>query len=150
MPHTDKSTVVAQYIFNLITTNKVALGLDNVLYGDQNEITPGKVAVVATGRKDRTLARVAFPGAGTLNRMIILVTIYNNTVGGEATKSLETDQLAEAVEHLLHQNTTMGGNIIHGFVETFDPGYNFRRGSMFRATQLVFVGQTKTNLTDIP
>lgn len=150
MAHTDKTTVVAQYILSLITTNKSSLGLDNVLYGDQNEIPPGKTAVVATGRKDRVLQRVAFPGGGTRNRMIVMITVYNNTTGDEATKSLQTDQVAEAVEHLLHQNTTMGGNIIHGFVETWDPGYNFRRGSMFRATQLTFVADTKTNLTDIP
>ena len=150
MAHTDRSTVLAQYIFNLITTNKVSLSLDSVLYGEQNEITPGKTVVVTTGRKDRSLARVAFPGAGTLNRMIVIVTVYNNTVGDEASKSLETDLIAEAVEHLLHQNTTMGGNIIHGFVETWDPGVKFRSTSMFRATQMMFVGQTKTNLTDIP
>lgn len=150
MAHTDKSTVLAQYIFSLITTNKTALGLDSVLYGEHNEIPSGKTVAVTTGRKDRSLARVAYPGAGTQNRMIVLITIYNNTLGDEATKSLETDQLAEAVEHLLHQNTEMGGNIIHGFVESWDPGYKFKTGSMFRATQLIFVGQTKTNLTDIP
>jgi len=150
MPHTDKTTVLAQYILSQINTNKVVLGVDNVLYGEQNELPPGKTVVVMAGRKDRALQRVAFPGAGTRNRMTVLVTIYNNTVGDEGTKSLETDVLAETIEHFLHQDTEMGGNIIHGFVESWDPGFRYRSGSMFRATQLTFVGQSKTNLTDIP
>jgi len=150
MPHTDRTTVLAQYMLGQINTNKVALGLNQVLYGEQNEIPPGISAVVMCGRKDRKLDRVAFPGAGTMNSMVIMITIYNNTIGDEATKSLQTDQIAETVEHFLHQDTTMGGNIFHGFVDSWDPGFRYRSGSMWRATQLTFVGRSKTNLTDIP
>lgn len=150
MPHTDRTTVLATFIQNLINTNKVALGVDNVLYGDQLNIPGGITVVVNSGVKNRALERVAFPGAGTRNRMIVLITVYNNQIGSEATEALLVDQTAEAVEHLLHQNTTMGDNIIHGFVESWDPGYRFKSGSMFRATQLIFIGQSKTNLTDIP
>lgn len=150
MTHTDKGTVVAQYIRTTINTNKVALGIDQVLYGEQNNIPGGITAVVMCAMKNRQLQRVAFPGAGTRNYMRTLITIYCNKTGDEGTLSLETDQVAEAVEHLLHQDTTLGGNVIHGFVETIDPGYRFKTGSMFRATQLTHVSNTKTNLTDIP
>lgn len=150
MSHTDRSTVVATYIKTLIDTNKVALNVDQVLYGDHNNIPGGITVTVMPGVKSRALERVASPGAGTRNRMITLVSVYCNKTGDEATLSLETDQVAEAVEHLLHQNTTLGGNVIHGFVESWDPGYRFKTGSMFRATQMTHISQTKTNLTDIP
>lgn len=150
MSHTDRSTVVATYIKNLIDTNKVALNVDNVLYGDHNMIPGGITVTVMPGMKNRTLQRVASPGAGTRNRMIVLVTVYCNETGDEQTLSLKTDQIAEAVEHLLHQNTTLGDNVIHGFVETWDPGYRFKTGSMYRATQMTHISQSKTNLTDIP
>lgn len=150
MSHTDRTTVIATYIKNLINTNKVALGVDTVLYGDHNNIPGGITVTVMAGMKTRQLQGVANPGARTRNRMIVLVTVYCNKTGDEETLSLETDQVAEAVEHLLHQDTTLGDNVIHGFVETWDPGYRFKPGSMFRATQLTHISQSKLNLTDIP
>lgn len=150
MTHTDRTTVVAQYIKTLIDTNKASLGVDQVLYGEQTNIPGGITVVVTAGMKTRALQRVAFPGGGTRNRMMVLITVYCNKLGDEQTLNLEVDQTAEDVEHLLHQDTTLGGNVIHGFVETTDPGYRFKSGSMFRATQMTHVSQTKTNLTDIP
>lgn len=151
MPHTDKSTVLAQYIMALIETNKVALGVDTVLYGDQDKITPGITVVVQAGTKNRNLKGVAFPGGRTDNEMIIIITVYNNKLDSEASARLEVDQVAEAVEVLLHQNTTMGAGddalIYHGFVVRWDPGIKFKTGSMFRGTQMMFVGRSKTNLT---
>lgn len=147
MTHTDKGTVLAQYILSLIETNKVVLGIDTTLYGDQDKITPGITAVVQMGVKDRQLKGVVMPGGRTENDMTVLITIYNNKTGSEATERLLVDQVSEAVETLLHHNTTMGGLIIHGYVRRMDPGIKFKAGSMFRATQMTFVGQSKTNLS---
>lgn len=150
MTHTDRGTVVAQYIKTQLDSNKITLGIDQVLYGDQNNIPGGITVAVMPAMKNRLLQGVAHPGARTRNYMRTLVTVYCNKTGDEQTLSLETDQVAEAVEHFLHQDTTLGGNVIHSFVETLDPGYRFKTGSMFRATQLTHVSNTKTNLTDIP
>lgn len=151
MPHTDRTTVLALYIKNLIQTNKVPLGIDNdVLYGDHNNILGGISVIVDSGTKSRSLARVAYPGGGTMNEMVVLVTVYNNKTGSEAVERLRLDQTAEAVENLLHQNTTMGGNIIHGYVHTWQPGIRFKTSSMFRVVEMMFVGQSKTNLANIP
>jgi hypothetical protein len=147
MPHTDKVTVLAQYIQALINTNKVTLGLDDVLYGDQQNMPKAQTAVISSGQKTRTLDGVAMPGGMSRNLMRVIITVYNSTVASEATQRLAVDQQAEAIEALLHQDTTMGGNIIHGFVESIEPGVTFRTGSMYRATQLTFVGQTKTRIT---
>jgi hypothetical protein len=55
--------------------------------------------------------------------------------------------LAEEIVDLLHQDTTMGGIIIHGFVTDWIPGVAFKATSQYRAVQLNFAGITKTNIT---
>lgn len=150
MAHTDRCTVLSTYIKNLIDTNKVVLNVDNVLYGDHDKIPSGITVVVYCADKERALDGVAMPGGRTMNEMRVMVVVYNNKVQDEATGRLEVDQISEEVENLLHQDTTMGGLIIHGFITRWDPGYKIRQGSMFRATQMTFVGRTKTNLTNIP
>jgi hypothetical protein len=147
MALTDKTTVLAQYIQALINTNKIALGVSDVLYGEHNNIGKAKTVVVNSGTKTRQVQGAAMPGGNSLVRMTVLITVYNSTVGDEGTQRLAVDQLAEAVETLLHQNTTMGGLIIHGFCETVDPGIKFNTGSMFRVTQITFVGQAKVRIT---
>lgn len=147
MPHTDKVTVLAQAIMAVLETNKAALGLDDVLYGDQQNIPKAKTAVVSAGTKNRVLDGVAMPGGMSRNFMKVVITIYNSTVGAEEAQRLVVDQQAEAVEAKLHEDTTVGGIIIHGYVESIEPGVTFRAGSMFKATQLTFIGQTKTRIT---
>lgn len=147
MPLTDRGTVLAEYIRNLINTNKVALNVDTVLYGDHEKIPSGITVTVMPGTKTRTIAGVAMPGGMSLNRILVIITVYNNQIGAEATERLNVDDIAEDIEVLLHQNTTMGDNIIHGFVETWDPGIRFKPSSMFRVTQMIFAGQSKTRIT---
>ncbi len=150
MAHTDRCTVLSQYMFNLIDAAKTSLNVDNVLYGDHEKIPSGITVVVYCADKERTLDGVAMPGGRVMNDMRVMVTVYNNRTQDEATGRLEVDQISEAVEHELHQDTTMGGLIFHGFVTRWDPGYKIKSGSLFRATQMTFVGRSKTNLTDIP
>lgn len=150
MAHTHKSTVLAQAILQKIKDNKLAVGLDAdsfVDYGDHNNITGGKAVTVQAGTKNRDLAGVAGPGGRTLNLLEVVVTAYYMKVEGEATARLACDQLGENIEDLLHQDTTVGGLIIHGFVRQWVPGVIMRETSMFRVVQLHFVGQTKTNVT---
>jgi len=147
MPHTQKSTVLATYIQGLVETNKVTLDVDNVLYGLHENIPGGKTVTVTPATKTRVLDGVAMPGGRTMNEMPILINVYLNIVIDEETGRLIVDQLAESIEDLLHQNTTMGGLIFHGFVTTWEPGIRYRTGSMFRTVQMTFVGRSKTNLT---
>lgn len=147
MPYTDKTSVLAQVILNKITTNLVALGLDGAYYGDQNNIPVAKAAVVMPGIKRRILDGVGGPGGRSRNYMEVFIFIYNSTVGDEGTQRLVTDQLAEAVETLLHSEVTFGGTITQGFVENMDPGITFINGSQFRTVQMTFTGLTKTQIT---
>lgn len=147
MPHTDKSTVVALAIKDLILSNKETLGLDYVDYGDHNNIPGGKSVAVRAGTKRRELAGVAGPGGRTLNRIEVLVSVYFSVLDNEANARRNIDELAEKIEDLLHEDTTVGGLIIHGFVNDWIPDTVYRETSMYRLVQLTFVGQTKTNIT---
>lgn len=147
MAHTDKGTVVALAIVDLLTANKDSLGLDQVYYGDQINLPNAKCAAVRPGRKTRDRAGVAGPGGRMMNNMPIIINVYNSAVGSEGNERLAVDQLAEAIEDLLHQDITLGGITLDGYVSEFDTEPNFRTGSMFRVVQLTYSARSKTNLT---
>lgn len=147
MALTDKASVVALAVKDLIETNKYSLGIDQVYYGDQLNIPNAKCVAVRVGRKTRERAGAAGPGGRMTNYMPITINIYNSTVTDEASARLVVDQLAEAIEDLLHQDITLGGVILDGFVSEWDPDPVFRTGSLFRVVQLTFQARSKTNLT---
>jgi len=147
MALTDKASVVAQAVLALLLENKDSLGLDQVYYGDQLNIPNAKCAAVRVGRKTRERAGVAGPGGRMMNYMPITINVYNSTVTDEGSARLVVDQLAEAIEDKLHEDITLGGIILDGFVSEWDPDPVFRTGSLFRTVQLTFQARSKTNLT---
>lgn len=149
MTVTENTSVLGQYIKNLIDTNKVTLGVKQVLYGNQNDIPFSPTVVVTPGIKRRELRGVSAPGGRTFNVMNVFVTIMTSKVGDENTERLKTDQLAEAVEKLLHQDTTMGGLLIHGFVQEWTPTEAFfqQTQGQFRTVRMTFVGTSETYLS---
>lgn len=146
-PHTDLSTVLAQALKDKIELNKVALGLDTVLFGQQSNVPGGKAAVVYCGTKRRPLAGVAGPGGRSDNFMEVIIDVHYSVYNPEEEGRLAAEKLAESVETLLHQDTTAGGIIIHGWVNEWTPGVVFKDNSMYRSVRLLYVGRSKTNIT---
>lgn len=148
MAHTALTSVLAEAIFDKINDNKSTLGIRAVYYGNHNMVPDSPAAVVIPGRKNRSLAGVSAPGGRTMNELNVVVDILTQNVkDGESLARLEIDQLAESVETLLHQDTTMGGIIIHGYVTTWDPGVQFINSSQFRVVRMSYLGITKTYLS---
>lgn len=148
MPHTDKDEVVAQAIETLLEANKVALLLDDVLYGNHIMIPRASAAIVMPLGKRRQLAGVAAPGGRTLNQLIVGVDLHWSKIGDEETERKAADSRGTAVETLLHTDTTLGGIVIHGFVTQVDRGESqFANNSMFRSVRMVYEAQTKTYLS---
>lgn len=148
MPHTDDDTIVADAIFDLITANKVTLLLDDVLYGNQALIPRASAAVVVPGGKRRELAGVSSPGGRTNNTLIVEINLHWSKVGDEATERRAVDDRATAVERLIHTDTTLGGIIVHGFIDQVDRGETLMaNNSMFRSVRMMFTGVTKTYLS---
>lgn len=147
LANTDLATVLAEYIQNLIIDSKTALGLKEVYFGDQLNIPVTPVGVVMPGTKRRELAGVSGPGGRTLNALTVYIDILSSRVAPQETASKELFQLAEAVESFLHIDVTMGGLVIHGFVQEWDPGIAFMQNGQFRMVRMTWVGQSKTYLS---
>ncbi len=147
-PHTDQDEVVAQAIFDLLNANKIPLLLDDVLYGSHSLIPRASAAVVQAMGKRRQLAGVSAPGGRTLNELMVQVELHWSKVGDEATERRECDRRGTLLERLVHQDTTLGGIIIHGFFQQIDRGETqFVNNGMFRSVRLTFIGQSKTYLS---
>lgn len=148
MAHTDDDTVVAEFIFDLIEDNKVALEIDTVLYGNHTMLPTAACAVVTAGGKRRQLAGVSAPGGRTENDLIVIIQLHWSKVGDEATERRKCDQLAKGLEEKIHEDTTLGGIIIHGYVTEVDRGdTQIANSSMFRSVIMTFIGKTKTYLS---
>lgn len=160
MAHTDRTTVVAIYIRDLLRTNAGTLGLDatKIIYGEQVAIPGGISVVIDSGSKNRTLQGSSaiqvspgvFSGGRTSNRMLVIIRIYNSEYGSEEAQRLAVDQKAEAIEHFLHQDTSLNNNIIHGFVESWNTGITIKSGTTFRTTEMIYSALSKTSLPDLP
>jgi hypothetical protein len=148
MAHTDKDEDVAEAIRALLEANKVVLLLDDVLYGNHIMIPRSSAAVVMPLGKRRQLAGVSAPGGRTLNQLMVGVDLHWSKVGDEETERKNADSRGTAVEDMLHNDTTLSGIVIHGFVTQVDRGESqFANNSMFRSVRMVYEAQTKTYLS---
>jgi len=146
--HTDDDATVAQAIEVLVNANKAALLLDDVLYGDHNMIPHASAAIIMPGGMRRELAGVAAPGGRTANNMMVEVVLHWSKVGDEATERKAADQRGKLLERKLHEDTTLGGIIIHGFVNQVDRGNTIMgNNNMFRTVRMVYIAMTKTYLS---
>lgn len=149
MAHTDSPTVLAIAIRDKIEAVAATLGIVEVFYGSHAMITKTPAVIVLDVGKRRALAGVSSPGGRTENQLIVTIDVHNAAVGNEETERLALGTLANNIEAELHKDTTMGGIIIHGFVEEWNNG-DSSIGGEFRTVQMIFVGRTKTYLSPSP
>lgn len=147
MSHTDSTATLAKAIYALLSDNADSLKLNDVAYGNHLNLPRSPTAVVVPGPKRRELQGVSAPGGRTRNYMTVYVDVHSSKVGSETEQRMALDELGTQIEALIHQDTTVGGIIIHGFVETWDPGETFIQGGQFRSVRMTFVGQTVTYLS---
>jgi len=148
MTHTDDDTVVAEAIYQLILANQTDLLLDDVLYGNHNNIPHASAAVVTASGKRRELAGVSAPGGRTENTFTIEIGLHWSKVGDEATERRAADSRGKALEKKIHEDTSLGGIIIHGFINQVERGETqMASGSMFRTVRMIYTGETKTYLS---
>lgn len=146
--HTDDDTAVAIAIETLLNANKAALLLEDVLYGDHTMIPRNSAAVITASGHRRTLAGVSAPGGRTQNSMVVEISLHWSKVGDEATERKAADARGTALERKLHEDVTLGGIIIHGFVTQVDRGNTIMaNNSMFRTVHMIYEAQTKTYLS---
>lgn len=151
MPNTDSFVVVTKAIESKLKlpASVATLGLDSaedVTYGDQEKIPRTPFICVESGPKIRELSGIGGKGR-TDNRFTVFIMCYISEVRSVQLNREEADTLAEQVELLLHEDVTLGGKVIHGFVTGIEPGFSTRSGKLMRVARITWQGLTKTLIT---
>lgn len=145
MPHTDSLVAVTDYIKALMVSNAATLGLADVFYGDQNLIPQTPAVCVEGMLKDRKIPE-GTTSHRTFNQMSVLLMVYHSEMDSNEATQRDVELLAESIESLLHNDVTMGGNVIHGYVVQLEPGRAMRNRVLLRSARMVWQGQTLTRL----
>lgn len=146
MPY-DAPEEIVDHIHNLLETNKVALGLAFVGYGDEDLIPTYPAAVVTASPLERELhATRQFQLVFRCN-----IWVYHAKMTEDHKTRTRNDMiLASAIRGKLHEDKTFGGNLIFGYVESEDPGIITRpRREIVVATRLGWTGQSVVSF-DLP
>ncbi len=149
MPNTDSLVAVTDAIIAKIESKIVLLGLASVAdvtYGDQQKIPRTPFVTVESGPKTRELTGIGGKGR-TDNRFTVFILGYISNIRTIQTNRREADLFGEQLELYLHEDVTLGGLIIHGFVTSIEPGYSTRSGELMRVVRLTYQGLTKTLIT---
>lgn len=143
--------VIARRWQAILDANKVALGIQDVFFGDQLMVPHTPAICVEPGRKRRNLE-----GVPDMTRMEIDTTfyVYHSKVDSEKQQARDDCiKFAEDVEDYLHVNHLrlfdLAGTqqlTIHSYCTDFDPGYSFKRNTWYHAVQMTWTNLTKVSL----
>jgi hypothetical protein len=145
---TDRLTVVAQGIIDILERDKAELGIEDVFYGDQSLINGAAVVCVEPGVLQRELA-----GGGASNRteniltVFILVYIIGFAKGSNESIRKENDELGERIATRLHEDPQLGGLVNSSFIHSIESGYRLRGDQTHRTARLTWQGTSKTYLS---
>jgi hypothetical protein len=138
-----KPSLVAQALVDLFESNKSSLGLTDVWFGDQALIPRTPAVAVELPTVSRELTDT---GMMTTNRFETALFVYHSELQDINKTRKEASELAEDCVDLLDTKFDLDGTLIHGHVESIEPGYAQRSNAMYQAVRLNYVGLTKTRL----
>lgn len=145
MPTTDRVSLVVQAHVDLITSRKATLGLADVWYGDQSRLPRTPADCVDAGPMERTLNRATGKG-GTENTFRIYHLIYLGKVQDVQANLKQAQELAESIMTVLHEDITLGGLVLHGFVTTIEPGFVRKGDALMKVQRLAWHGMNQTRV----
>lgn len=150
-PNTDSSLVIAERFYQILNSNKAALGLSFVAFGDQNLIPETPSLMVEPGTKRRDLRSAS---DHTLNEIDTYFLIYHSPVGPSSVQNSRRENMAiaEGVERYLHRNHLRLYDVdipatqltVHGFCVEMDPGFQAKQNTLYNAVQMTWRSTTKT------
>jgi hypothetical protein len=142
---TDSSEVVANYIYDKLNdpTNKTALGVIDVWYGDQTLLPHTPALCVYPGSKKREFQGATFR---TMNTIETYVMVYFGKIQDVQQNLHLATALAESVETLVHSDLRLGGNVIAVLCTSNEPGVINRNGIWITGARLTFESISKTTL----
>lgn len=129
----------------LLNDNMNALGVKAVYYGDQDKLATTPVVCVEPDTKKQD-----YRGGG-VNRMLgvnitVFLLVYHSFVQSAQENRKGADQLAEAIEDLIHQDATLGGLVIECHVSEVASGYATKGNSLVRANRITIEHVTQNRL----
>lgn len=150
---TDSVDTVTQYVIDkikalcvansLVTSTGVAVGVDDVYYGDQEKFPRSPSVCVDPGNRQRTLQGVSYR---TDNAFTVYILVYHARIQDNQVTRKEAQQISEQIETALHLDPQLGGNVIHSFCSLNESGYVYRQGTMYRTNRITFEPYSKTRL----
>lgn len=149
---TDSTLVVAERFYDILHSNKAALGLSSVWFGDQTIVPNTPSLCVEPGSKRRELQGVP---DRTLNTIETVFLLYHSRVGpgNQQTARRDCIRFAEAIERYLNLNHMRlfdaRGDLItvHGYCIDLDPGYSYKsQRTLYNSVQMTWRSTTKTGL----
>jgi hypothetical protein len=120
-----------------------AAGVPLIFYGDQEKFPATPCICVDPVTRTRDLQGVSFR---TDNNFTVYVLVYHGRVQDNQLTRKQAQQIAEAVETLLNNDSQLGGLTINAWCSNNESGYVFRQGTMWRTNRVTFSGYTKTRL----
>lgn len=127
---------------------KVAFGLTDVFYGDQDKIPRTPAICVEPGDKTRNLN--GLPRRTEVNMTVYLI-LYHYQLESIQVVREDNDTLAEQIEDFLHQDPQLRDNlgnatVIDSLVTRIESGYQQKRNSLFRASRMSFEARSQDQL----
>lgn len=151
MAQTNDGAVIAERIISLLETNRVALGLKAIHYGDLSII--GTVPAVCV-EPARTLTEYNETGLKVLNSFDVGVIVYHTGRGGVEGSQRDADIVTREIRDVLNSDarpalqggTTFAGLLMDGLVSQIEYGYRILLDESMRANRIIFTGRSKTEL----
>jgi hypothetical protein len=142
---TDSLSVLAIWVQDLLSdpawmaANNIAL----VMYGDQDKVPQVPLVCVEPSEKARDLV-----GAPRRTEQVfeLFILIYFGGLQDTQLNRQQTDQIAEAVETRLHQDSKCAGLVYESHVSRVTSGVANKGGSLMRATRLTFNARSRVQL----
>lgn len=134
---------VLDYIHGALDTNKATIGtgIESVWYGDDDWGAPYPAVVVAPGG---LLREYYATRTFEVTLQIALFVIHADLSVNHKTRTRDDLLFAEAVVSFLHQDYTLGGNVINAWVATETPGViNRPRGNGVVSTSLAWSARSR-------
>lgn len=140
MALTTRYSVFAQYVKDQLETKKTDLGLNRVIYGDQDKLPPGTVVCVEPNRKLIELNGVP---RKTLITIELFVMVYIGVIQITDDNRKAADDKIEDIEDYLNELNTLEDQAIHSFVSSIESGFATKNGTLVRASRLTFTITTQ-------
>lgn len=155
MAYTYKGDVLTSYLVKKLKDNYQTVKCkrrDDIYYCDQEFIPNHPSIMVEPARVVRTLSGT---GQQTANEFFISILIYGADVRGVQNAQQDADAHASLVADFLTTDgqcapvgTQFGGLVVHGYVQSSDYGYIFKRNKLHRANRLMVFALSKTSLVE--